>query len=96
MALKTIPLTSEQIKSIQLSMMKLVADGLNQDVFRDYSIEKQELIIKTALESDERLLKNGFQFDEEQNIAEFFEKLKDIKLKKYANSALGASHAGSF
>jgi len=96
MALKTIKLTAEQIESVKLSMDRLTLDGLDQSVFGSYNNESKKLIIKTALESDARLLANGFQFDEAQNINEFFEKLKKIKPKKYANSALRESHAGSF
>ena len=96
MALKTITLSSEQIQEVENAITDLKLNGLDQSEFGDLSQESQNQIIAQSIENQRLLIKEGVRFNYHQNIDEFFEKLRKIKPKKYANSALRASHAGSF
>jgi hypothetical protein len=96
MALKTITLSSEQIQEVENAISDLQLNGLDQGGFGDLSQDNQNQIIAQSIENQKLLIKEGIEFDDRQNIDLFFEKLKKIKPKKYANSAFRASHAGSF
>ena len=58
----------------------LQLNGLNQAEFGDFSQNFQNQIIAQSVENQRLLIKKGLQYDAEQNIDEFFEGLRNIKL----------------
>ena len=96
MALKRITLSAEQIQEVKNAIADLQLNGLDQGEFGNLSQDSQNQIISQSIENQRLLIKEGIRLDNNQNIKVFFENLRSVKSKKYANSAFRASHAGSF
>ena len=80
MALKRITLSDDQIREVENVIADLQLNGLNQVEFGNFSQNFQDQIIAQSVENQRLLIKKGLQYDAEQNIDEFFEDLRNIKL----------------
>ena len=85
MALKRITLSDDQIREVENVIADLQLNGLNQVEFGDFSQNFQNQIIAQSVENQRLLIKKGLQYDAEQNIDEFFEDLRNIKLNQISD-----------
>jgi len=91
MALKTIKPTNQQINDAQKSITKLMSFGLDQSIFGNLCAKDQKLMVDDSIDSLNEFILGKFEFDNELNIQQFFQKLKQKGTASYASEAIQES-----